>query len=211
MFTFALVSLQAIDIFLFIFNLFPLFAERGRRNWEEIIHNENHWPQLLHKSGVECQIDRFACFAAYFSSFPKENAFQSLEENLWTINRKKEFPDFSLTFKDFPWLFKKFTEVSLTLKNFRFPLTFPWQWQPYRKNSSAEGHMRRQTKTTGFLGKSVSTFLRLAVDWQVASCARFSCSILRCFHILNTAPRKEPISEDKSTATSSRKHLLLKP
>ena len=65
MFTFALVFLQAIDILLLIFNLFLLFAERGRRNLEEIIHNENHWPQLLHKSGVECQIDRFACFAAY--------------------------------------------------------------------------------------------------------------------------------------------------
>ena len=118
--TFALVSLQAIDIFLFIFNLFPLFAERGRRNWEEIIHNENHWPQLLHKSGVECQIDRFACFAAYFSSFPKESVFQSLEENLWTINRKKEFPDFSLTLtisKIFPDLekFWFFPDVSLTV------------------------------------------------------------------------------------------------
>ena len=66
----------------FAAQLFPLFAERGRRYLEEIIHSENHWPQLLHKSGVEFEIDRFACFAAYFSSFPKENAFQSLEENL---------------------------------------------------------------------------------------------------------------------------------
>ena len=36
---------------------------------------------------LECHIDRFACFAEYFSSFPKENAFQSLEENLQTINQ----------------------------------------------------------------------------------------------------------------------------
>ena len=58
-------------------------------------------------SGVECQTDCFACFVAYFSSFPKENAFQSLKENLWTINRKTEFPDFSLTLTNFvfPWLF----------------------------------------------------------------------------------------------------------
>ena len=43
MLTFALVFfLQAIDIFLFILNLFPLFAGRGKRNLEEIIHNENH-------------------------------------------------------------------------------------------------------------------------------------------------------------------------
>ena len=177
MFTFAsLVFLQAIDIFLLIFNLFPLFAERGRRNLEEIIHNENHWPQLLHKSGVECQIDRFACFAAYISSFPKESAFQSLEENLWTINRKKEFPDFSLTLtisKISPDFLKKFPDFSLTLKNFRFSLTFPWQWQPCRKNSSVEAHTRCQTKTTGFFGKSVSTFMWLAVDWQALYCDVF--------------------------------------
>ena len=78
--------MQAIFSFLFIFNLFPLFTERGRRNLEESIHNENHWPQLQHVSDVECQIDCFACFAAYFSSFPKENTIQNLEENLWTIN-----------------------------------------------------------------------------------------------------------------------------
>ena len=68
-----------------------------RRNLEESIHNENHWPQLLHVSDVECQIDHFACFSAYFLSFPKENTFQNLEENLWTINWKTEFPHFSLT------------------------------------------------------------------------------------------------------------------
>ena len=73
--------LQAIDSFLFIFNLFPLFTERGRC-LKESIYNENHWPQLLHVSNVECQIDRFACFAAHFSSFPKENALLNLEENL---------------------------------------------------------------------------------------------------------------------------------
>ena len=28
--------------------------------------------------------------------------------------------------KDFPWLLKKFPDFSLTLKNFRFSLTFPW-------------------------------------------------------------------------------------
>ena len=50
-----------------------------------------------HVSGIECHIDRFAYFAAYFSSFPTENAFQTLEVNLWTVNRKTEFPDFSLT------------------------------------------------------------------------------------------------------------------
>ena len=74
MFTFTFAFFAAIDISLFIFNLFPLFTESWRRNLEESIHNENHWPQLSHGSGAKCQIDRFACFAAYFSSFPKENA-----------------------------------------------------------------------------------------------------------------------------------------
>ena len=79
--------------------------------------NENHWPQLIHVSGVECQIDRLACFAAYFSSFPKENAFQNLEEDLWTINRKTEFSDFSLTLT-VSIIFPDFLKNSLT-----FPLT----------------------------------------------------------------------------------------
>ena len=115
-FSFALAFFQAIDIFLFIFNLFPPFTERGRRNLEESINNENHWPQILHVSGVECHIDRFVCFTAYLSPFPKENAFPTLEENLWTINRKTEFPDFSLTLT----ISKIFPDFSLTLKNFRF-------------------------------------------------------------------------------------------
>ena len=72
-------------------------------------------------SDVECQIDRFACFATYFSSFPKENAFQNLEDHLWTINQKTEFPDFSLSLI----ISKIFPDFSLTLKNFRFPWLFP--------------------------------------------------------------------------------------
>ena len=42
MFSFTLAFLQAINSFIFIFSLFPLFAERGRWNLEESIHNENH-------------------------------------------------------------------------------------------------------------------------------------------------------------------------
>ena len=71
-------------------------------------------------SGVECQIDRFACFVAYFSSFPKENTFQSLE-NFRTINGKTEFPDFSLT--DFPWRFKKIPWLFPDLEKISF---FPY-------------------------------------------------------------------------------------
>ena len=111
--------LQTIDSFLFIFNVFLLFAERGRRNLDESIHNENHWPRLLHVSDLECQIDCFAYFEAYFSFFLKENTIQNLEENLWTINKKTEFPDFSLTLttsKIFPDFLKNSP-------------TFPWPWK----------------------------------------------------------------------------------
>ena len=126
MFTFTLAIFAGHWKFLFIFTLFPLFVERGRRKLEESIYNKNHWPQILHVSDEECQIDCFPYFVAYFSSFPKENAFQNLEENLWTINQKTEFPDFSLTLT----ISKIFPDFSLTLKNFRFCLTFLWPWQP---------------------------------------------------------------------------------
>ena len=84
------------DIFLSIFNLFP---PSGKRKKEFGRKHSQQKPLITTVSGVECQIDRFACFVAYFSSFPKENTFQSLE-NFRTINGKTEFPDFSLT--DFP-------------------------------------------------------------------------------------------------------------
>ena len=78
-----------------------------------VIGNAIYW----HGNANECCC---CCFAAHFSSFPKENAFQNLEENLWTIKPKTEFPDFSLTLT----ISKIFPDF---LKNF---LTFPWWWQP---------------------------------------------------------------------------------
>ena len=125
MFTFAsLVFLPAIDIFLLIFNLFPLFAERGRRNLEEIIHNENHWPQLLHKSGVECQIDRFACFAAYsLFIFSERKCISRSWRKLINYKPQKRIPwlftDFD-NIKDFPWLFKKIPWLFPNLEKFSF-------------------------------------------------------------------------------------------
>ena len=107
--------LQAIDIFPFIFKFFSLCVERGRRNLEESIHNENHWPQLLHASGVKCQIDHFACFAAYFSTFLKENVSWRKLMNYKPENRIPSlFIDFD-NIKDLTWLFKKFPDVSLTV------------------------------------------------------------------------------------------------
>ena len=40
---------------------------------------------------------------------------------------------------DFPWLLKKFPDFSLTLKNFRFSLTFPWPWQPRNRRKEERG------------------------------------------------------------------------
>ena len=65
MFTFALALFAVHRYFSLYFQ--PLSAFRGKGKKE---FGRKH-------SGVECQIDRFACFAAYFSSFPKENAFQN--------------------------------------------------------------------------------------------------------------------------------------
>ena len=62
----------------------------------------------------------FALQHRLFSSSPKENSFQNLEENLLTISRKTEFPDFSLTLT----ISKIFPDFFLTLKNFHFSLTF---------------------------------------------------------------------------------------
>ena len=126
--TFALAFFAGCQYFSLHFQPLSTLRARGRTNLEENIQNENHWPQLLH-TGVcqECQIDCCACFTAYFSSFLKENALQSVEENLRTINWKTEFPDFSLTLT----ISRIFPDFSLTLKNFCFSLTFPWQWQPW--------------------------------------------------------------------------------
>ena len=138
MFTFALGLFAGHEFFSLYFQpLFLLFAEGGRRNLEESVQKEKHWSQLLHVSGGHhVEFPHFPSFAAQFSSFPTENVFQDLDENLWTINRITEFPHFSLAltiskiFPDFlkiPWLFPDF---SLALKTFRLSLTFPWPWQP---------------------------------------------------------------------------------
>ena len=94
MFTFALDCFAGHGYFSLHFQ--PLSTKRKKEFGRK--HSQQK-PLITTVSGVECQIDRFACFVAYFSSFPKENTFQSLE-NFRTINGKTEFPDFSLT--DFP-------------------------------------------------------------------------------------------------------------
>ena len=118
---FNLLFLQAIDIFPFILKPLSVFRRKRKKEFGRKHSQRNHWPQLLHVSGIiKCQIDHFACFAAYFSSFPKGNAFQCLEEHLWTINRKTEFPDFLLTL----------TISNISPDCLKNSLTFPWAWQP---------------------------------------------------------------------------------
>ena len=80
----------------------------------------------------------YVCFAAYFSSSPKENAFRSLEEHLWTIHRKTEFPDFSLTLtisKIFTDFLKNFPT---TLKNFHF---FSWLFRDSGNRDDKDGQV----------------------------------------------------------------------
>ena len=55
-------------------------------------------------------------------------------ENVLAVNRKTEFPDFA-NIKDFPWLFKKFPDFSLTLKNFLFLRLFPDRGNPVQGSS----------------------------------------------------------------------------
>ena len=130
-------SLCKSSIFFFSFSTsFRYLRKEEEGIWKKAFRTklQNHWPaQLLHVSGIEWQSDHFTCFAAYFSSFPKENAFQNLEESFWTINRKTEFTDFSLTLT-ISKIFRDFSKHSLTFptfKNVRFSLTFNWPWQPW--------------------------------------------------------------------------------
>ena len=119
MFTFTFAFFAAIDIFLFIFKLFPLFTESGRRNLEESIHNENQiWSPCL------------LCSTLFIFSERK----CSLKENLRTINRKTEFPDVSLALtitKIFPDVLKDSLTLPWPWTQFRFSLAFPWPRQPW--------------------------------------------------------------------------------
>ena len=97
---------------------FSLNFQEEEGIWKENIQNQNHWPQPLY---VRRTVSNWSLCLPYsiLFIFPKENAFESLEENLWTIGRKTEFPDFTLTLtisKIFPDFFKN-------------SLTFPWPWK----------------------------------------------------------------------------------
>ena len=95
MFTFTLAFLQAIDIFQ------PLSSFHGKRK-NEFGRKHSQWKSLTTTtstwlSGVSVKSISLPALQHTFHLFPKENAFkfQSLEENLWTINQKTEFADLS--------------------------------------------------------------------------------------------------------------------
>ena len=94
MFTFTLAFLLAINIFLFIFNLSRLLRK------EEGIWKKAFTTKTTDHNYYMCQalsVKLIALQHTFHLLRKKKNAFQSLEENLWTINQKTEFPYFSLT------------------------------------------------------------------------------------------------------------------
>ena len=126
MFIFTLAFFCRPPIFFSSFSVSFLFSRKEGEgiNWKKAFTTKTTDHNYYKGSGVQCQIDCFACPAAYFSSFPKENAFQSLEENLWTINQKTEFPDLSLTLKNLFFPDFSLTVATLLLHHNKF-LPFP--------------------------------------------------------------------------------------
>ena len=116
MFSFTLAFLQAFDSFLFSFNLFLLFAERGRRNLEESIHIKNHWPQLLHVSGIYRVSNWSLCLLCSIRFiFSKRKYISKSWRNLMNYKPENRIPWLSTDFeniKDFPWLFPDLEKCS---------------------------------------------------------------------------------------------------
>ena len=93
-----------------------------RRDLEESIHNENHWPQLLHVC-VRHRVSKWSLcllFSILFV-FSERKCISKSWRKLMNYKLENRIPwlftDFD-NIKDFPW----------HLKN---SLTFPWPWQPW--------------------------------------------------------------------------------
>ena len=111
--------------YVYFFRVATYQKDRGRRNLDKSIHNENHWPQLLHVSDVECQIDCFANFEAYFSFFSERKCISKSWRKLMNYKPENRIPwlftDFDNS-KDFPWNSPTFPWPR---KIFGFPWLFP--------------------------------------------------------------------------------------
>ena len=191
MFTFAL---QVINIFLFIFNLFPLFAERGRRNLEESIQNEITNPLTgTTTTCVRYRVSKWSLclLCSILSSFPKENAFQNLEESFWTINRKTEFTDISLTLT-----------ISKFFRNFsKHSLTFPWPWKMFvflwlltdrgnpeylnRNINAFKCNLKELTTKSAWVPRSAVFGMRMPGGWLHRSCDSLARSVFPSCWVLS--------------------------
>ena len=132
LFTFALAFFAGHLYFFLHFQ--PLSAFRGKRKKEFGKKHSERKSLTTTTTYVRRHVSNWSLCLPYSTlfTFPKENAFQSLQENLWTINRKTEFPDFSLTLtisKIFPDTFKNSLTFIWPWKSF----VFPWPWQPCLK------------------------------------------------------------------------------
>ena len=112
----------SIDIFLFIFNHFSF-------SWKV---EEGIWKKAFTTKTTDH--DHYMCQAQSVKLIALQHTFHLFQRKCisksWRktyLNQKTEFPDFSLTLT----VSKTFADFSLTLKNFRFSLTFPWPWQPW--------------------------------------------------------------------------------
>ena len=105
--------------YVYFFRVATYQKDRGRRNLDKSIHNENHWPQLLHVSDVECQIDCFANFEAYFSFFSERKCISKSWRKLMNYKPENRIPWLSLTltiakiFPEIPRLFPDLEKFSV--------------------------------------------------------------------------------------------------
>ena len=142
MFTFALALFAGHRYFLFIFKLFLLFAERGRRNMEESSSQQK--PLTTITKCVRRRVSNWSLclLCSILIIFFKRKCISKSWRRLMNYKPENRIPwpftEFDSN-KDFPRLFKKFPDFSPTLKNFCFSLTFPWPWQPrYNKKQQSQ-------------------------------------------------------------------------
>ena len=119
--------LQATDIFLFIFSLFPLFTERGRRNWKKAFTTKTT-DHNYYKAGVRRTVSNWLlCLpCSILFIFSKRKCISKSWRKLMNYKPENRIPWPFTHFddiQDFPWLFPD-------LEKFVFSVTFPWLWQP---------------------------------------------------------------------------------
>ena len=191
MFTFAL---QVINIFLFIFNLFPLFAERGRRNLEESIQNEITKP--LTGTTTTCVRYRVSKWSLYLLCsvrfiFSERKCISKSWGKL--LNYKPEnrihwlFTDFD-NIKDFPWLFKTFPDFSDLEKCsfFLWLLTDRGNPEYLNRNINAfKCNLKELTTKSAWVPRSAVFGMRMPGGWLHRSCDSLARSVFPSCWVLS--------------------------